>query len=742
MADMMEEQMEFSGLVPDPNEIDPVSGNEIPLGSTAEGVRDDETAAISPGEFVIPEYAVNFHGIKFYIETLQLAQQGLQQIEQMGLVGNPDEEQIPDTTPLPDMAMAEEEGANQQAQFQTGGLFTAPLPQVPVQQPITSAPINPPVVPGIGPIRPVSTQPVPRVTTPSVQGVSPNRYQQGYYMDVGDGYYTYFPPPGVSSFGQSFRRDELPAGAIIAPPGTTRESVWGTSPGASQFKKTQTYDKLQGPGGGLPGGYKVEPFINDQGNILYLTTVGGEVQGGIPPGYRRAGSEELTGVTRRQDPRTTADVAPRKPPPDGGAGPDDFGVDMDAPASDPELDAEATEAFNAGMAAEIDAKGKGNVSLAFAQNLANETALAAYKGQEKGTVSKAASFLGKAIVPGATMLSAITEAPSQAIAAANQAIAHGMLGIPNTLGVGIANVRGSDVAIFAPMPNTIPNLVVTNHSSITAQEAQNAIGYANNFSMAQMQSSNNFGNFNFSTNAKGQLTGVTSKSIKPDLFGSGQAAPGQNFGSKFNFATMAFAHPNLPDETAYTTMQDWNSKTPAERARITRARKGLPALATGTSATPAGVAAEAYGGGEYGPTGPGTGTGTPSVAPDSPQSGAGIAATAGSTDSSIGGTIGTTGSIAAASTYGGGQYGGPDAGIGQGSGAAVGPAGQVGALGEFGAEGEYGGDMGPGGPGPGPGDGGDAGDEGGLGIAKGGLIKRKNKNKNIRKRSKGLASMY
>ena len=123
MADMMEEQMEFSGLVPDPNEIDPVSGNDIPLGSTAEGVRDDETAAISPGEFVIPEYAVNFHGIKFYIETLQLAQQGLQQIEQMGLVGNPDEEQIPDTTPLPDMAMAEGEEVNQQAQFQTGGVI-------------------------------------------------------------------------------------------------------------------------------------------------------------------------------------------------------------------------------------------------------------------------------------------------------------------------------------------------------------------------------------------------------------------------------------------------------------------------------------------------------------------------------------------------------------------------------------------------------------------------------------------
>jgi len=131
MADeMMQEQMEFSGLVPDPNEVDPISGNDIPLGATAEGVRDDETAAISPGEFVIPEYAVNYHGVKFYIETLQVAKHGLDQIERMGLVGNPDEEQIPETTPLPEradtpvnteQAIADTEEAVPM-EYQTGGM--------------------------------------------------------------------------------------------------------------------------------------------------------------------------------------------------------------------------------------------------------------------------------------------------------------------------------------------------------------------------------------------------------------------------------------------------------------------------------------------------------------------------------------------------------------------------------------------------------------------------------------------
>ena len=34
--------------------IDPVSGNEIPLGSEAENVRDDVDAKLSEGEYVVP----------------------------------------------------------------------------------------------------------------------------------------------------------------------------------------------------------------------------------------------------------------------------------------------------------------------------------------------------------------------------------------------------------------------------------------------------------------------------------------------------------------------------------------------------------------------------------------------------------------------------------------------------------------------------------------------------------------
>ena len=150
-----EEQMEQLGLVSEPTNVDPVSGNEIPLGATAEGVRDDQTAAISAGEFVIPDYAVRYHGLDFYVDTLQKAQQGLQQMEGMGLVGNPDEQVIPDEAPLPGMEeddripmqqMAEDEAVTEQvmgepavAEFQTGGLSTTPLYRPQQQQQVLPA---------------------------------------------------------------------------------------------------------------------------------------------------------------------------------------------------------------------------------------------------------------------------------------------------------------------------------------------------------------------------------------------------------------------------------------------------------------------------------------------------------------------------------------------------------------------------------------------------------------------------
>ena len=93
----VEEQMAMNfGDVPDNTiGIDPVSGNEIPLGSTAENVRDDIPANLSEGELVIPADVVNYHGVKLFEDLRAEAKMGYAQMNEDGRMGG---------EPLPIMA--------------------------------------------------------------------------------------------------------------------------------------------------------------------------------------------------------------------------------------------------------------------------------------------------------------------------------------------------------------------------------------------------------------------------------------------------------------------------------------------------------------------------------------------------------------------------------------------------------------------------------------------------------------
>jgi len=86
----LEDQMEmnFGREVPDNTiGIDPVSGNEIPLGSNAENVRDDIPANLSEGEIVIPADVVNFHGVKLFEDLRAEAKMGYAQMAADGRMG-------------------------------------------------------------------------------------------------------------------------------------------------------------------------------------------------------------------------------------------------------------------------------------------------------------------------------------------------------------------------------------------------------------------------------------------------------------------------------------------------------------------------------------------------------------------------------------------------------------------------------------------------------------------------------
>ena len=96
----MEKQMEMNfslGGIPD-NTIgqDPVSGNDIPLGSTAENVRDDIPANLSEGEIVVPADVVNFHGVKLFEDLRAEAKVGYAQMAEDGRIGG---SPLPTTTP-------------------------------------------------------------------------------------------------------------------------------------------------------------------------------------------------------------------------------------------------------------------------------------------------------------------------------------------------------------------------------------------------------------------------------------------------------------------------------------------------------------------------------------------------------------------------------------------------------------------------------------------------------------------
>ena len=85
----LKDQMEMNfGDVPDNTiGIDPVSGNEIPLGSNAENVRDDIPSNLSEGEIVIPADVVNFHGVKLFEDLRAEAKMGYAQMAADGRIG-------------------------------------------------------------------------------------------------------------------------------------------------------------------------------------------------------------------------------------------------------------------------------------------------------------------------------------------------------------------------------------------------------------------------------------------------------------------------------------------------------------------------------------------------------------------------------------------------------------------------------------------------------------------------------
>jgi len=171
------------GLMQEGGTVDPESGNEVPVGSMQEEVRDDIPAQLSEGEFVFPADVVRYIGLEKLMQMRQEAKRGLEMMDKMGQMGNADEAVIPDDIPfdMSDLDMEDDgmvefaEGGVVEAQqgtfvpptgvnftpgVQRQSQYTAPDFTTPVMPPVQIPPMPPIQPPVQGPVQsPVPTLP-------------------------------------------------------------------------------------------------------------------------------------------------------------------------------------------------------------------------------------------------------------------------------------------------------------------------------------------------------------------------------------------------------------------------------------------------------------------------------------------------------------------------------------------------------------------------------------------------------
>ncbi len=289
------DEMVQIGLVQDPNDIDPVSGNEIPLGATAEGVRDDEVAAISPGEFVVPQYAVNYHGLDFYMDSLNTAKQGLGQMERMGMTGRPDEATLPDDMALPTMEDNLPVATKQPSTLLEQPIDTEMFMRGGLQTPVHSF-ANGGFVPGSIYQAPIGLQQPPQLTQP---GVAPTPTPAPAPAPVPAPAPTPVAVPSVTAPAVTAPTPYIPSVPFVPLPQTAPQIPVGTPP--------IDYAALQGVGGGLPGGYRLQQYKNEEGESFYGTIVGGLPTQPVPEGFSpvATSTDDTTDPDPAPDPDTS-----------------------------------------------------------------------------------------------------------------------------------------------------------------------------------------------------------------------------------------------------------------------------------------------------------------------------------------------------------------------------------------------------------------------------------------------------
>ena len=244
----MAEQMELfepvergfdeGGLMDEGGTVDPVSGNEVPPGSTQEEVRDDIPAQLSEGEFVFPADVVRYIGLENLMRMRQEAKQGLAQMEAMGQMGNSEEATVQDDLPFDMYDLdVEDDGL----EMQVGG-FVPPVPQ-----------------------------PMPQVDP-----------RTGTYKLPGSGISGYLVPPAATTTGYT------PYGGA-APVFQPTQFTGAQFQTATEATNLPTFAQTVGGGAGYD---ELRTYINDAGQTLQIPFKDGKPIYPIPEGYRPIGKQD------------------------------------------------------------------------------------------------------------------------------------------------------------------------------------------------------------------------------------------------------------------------------------------------------------------------------------------------------------------------------------------------------------------------------------------------------------------
>jgi len=236
MAKDAQAEMMNIGLQDEGGMVDEASGNEVPNGALKEEVRDDQPAMLSPGEFVIPAYAVRYIGVERLVSILREAKQGMEQLDDIGLTGEPNADDAGLETAVLPSDMQEEGGMPKLA---VGGFPT--------------------IIPGG----------VTRTALPSNNQLKP---QQQFGVAPSAAIQTRQQPTAAPAFG-------------TAPSPLTQQRYKPTAPIRPPGQQNVTYPQyVYSPQGG--GGYGVAEYVGPNGQAIFVTTIGGKPVSTIPPGFK------------------------------------------------------------------------------------------------------------------------------------------------------------------------------------------------------------------------------------------------------------------------------------------------------------------------------------------------------------------------------------------------------------------------------------------------------------------------